>query len=335
VKVSWPSKAAFNAIDQCVVMTLNCRASSTNWLDFMRKTTLFKQLINAPEILLLPGVHDVLSARIGAQAGFQAMTGGGYSASATLLGQPDTSQLSLTEMADHYARICDVIDVPFFGDGDTGFGNVTNVARTVRMYERAGLAGMFIEDQVFPKRCGHMVGKDVIPAEEMISKLKAALDARQDPDFVIMARTDANAVNGLDDALHRMALYNETGVDLLFVEAPRNVDEMRRICNELEGPNLANMIEGGATPVLSLDELSDIGFAAVTYPVAATFVVAKAMKAFMTHLAENGTTIGYDPDMLQFEDFNEIIDLAGLRNREETYLNYASGLVGTKPGGSH
>jgi len=297
----------------------------------MRKTTLFKQLINAPEILLLPGVHDVLSARIGAQAGFKAMTGGGYSTSATLLGQPDTSQLSLTEMADHYARICDVIDIPFFGDGDTGFGNVTNVARTVRLYERAGLAGMFIEDQVFPKRCGHMAGKNVIPTGEMVPKLKAALDARQDPDFVIMARTDANAVNGLDDALERMALYNETGVDLLFVEAPRNVDEMRRICRELDGPKLANMIEGGTTPVLSLDELTEIGFAAVTYPVAATFVVAKAMKAFMGYLAKNGTTVGYDPDMLQFDDFNEIIDLPGLRGREEDYLNYAASLIAGVP----
>jgi 2-methylisocitrate lyase-like PEP mutase family enzyme len=296
----------------------------------MRKTSLFKQLIEFPEILLLPGVHDTLSARIGAEAGFKAMTGGGYSASATLLGQPDTSQLSLTEMVDHYTRICDVIDVPFFGDGDTGFGNVTNVARTVRMYERAGLAGMFIEDQVFPKRCGHMFGKDVIPAQEMVAKLKAALDARQDPDFVIMARTDANAVNGIDDALERMALYREVGADLLFVEAPRNTDEMRRICTELDGPNLANMIEGGATPLLSLEELTKIGFAVVTYPVAATFVVAKAMRAFMRYLAKTGTTAGFDPEMLQFEDFNEIIDLKGLREREESYLNFAADLSSKK-----
>ncbi|VAW12385.1 Methylisocitrate lyase [hydrothermal vent metagenome] len=293
----------------------------------MRKTTLFKQLINDPEILLLPGIHDVLSARIGEAAGFKAMTGGGYSASATLIGQPDTSQLSLTEMADHYSRICDCIEVPFFGDGDTGFGNVTNVARTVRAYERAGLAGMFIEDQVFPKRCGHMAGKDVIPAAEMIAKLKAALDARRDPDFVIMARTDANAVNGLDDALERMALYREAGADLLFVEAPRNIDEMRRICTELNGPNLANMIEGGATPVLPLDELARIGFAAVTYPVAATFVVAKAMQAFMAHMAKHGTSLGFDPEMLRFDQFNEIIGLKGLRDREEACLTYASRLM--------
>ena len=290
----------------------------------MRKTTLFKRLIDSPEILLLPGVHDTLSARIGAKAGFKAMTGGGFSASATLLGKPDTSLLSLTEMTNHYERICEVIDLPFFGDGDTGFGNVTNVSRTVRMYERAGLAGMFIEDQVFPKRCGHMSGKSVITAEEMISKLKAALDARQDPDFVIMARTDANAVHGIDDALERMALYREVGADLLFVEAPRNKEEMRRICSELDGPKLANMIEGGATPLLSLEELSDIGFAVATYPVAATFLVAKVMRDFMGYLAKNGTTVGFDSNMLQFDEFNEMIDLGGLRDQEDAYIRYAA-----------
>jgi methylisocitrate lyase len=183
---------------------------------------------------------------------------------------------------------------------------------------------MFIEDQVFPKRCGHMAGKDVIPAAEMIAKLKAALDARQDPDFVIMARTDAAAVHGLDDALERMARYRETGADLLFVEAPRSVAEMRRICAELEGPNLANMIEGGATPLLSLKELTEIGYAVVTYPVAATFVVAKAMREFMSYLAKEGTTVGFDAEMLRFDDFNEIVDLKGLRDREEIYLKYAT-----------
>ena len=292
----------------------------------MRTTTRFRQLIDAPEILLLPGAHDTLSARIGAEAGFKAMTGGGYSASATLLGRPDTSLLSVSEMADHYARICDVIDIPFFGDGDTGFGNVTNVARTVRMYERAGLAGMFIEDQVFPKRCGHMAGKDVIAPTEMIAKLKAALDARRDPDFVIMARTDANAVNGLDDALERMAAYREAGADMMFVEAPRSRDEMKRICDELDGPKMANMVEGGATPLLSLEELSDTGFAVVTYPVAATYVVAKAMRAFMHHLAANGTTAGYEDNMLGFDEFNQLAGLSNLRAHEQTCLDFAKGM---------
>ena len=290
----------------------------------MRKTTQFRRLIESPEILLLPGVHDTLSARIGAEAGFKAMTGGGFSASATLLGKPDTSQLSVTEMTNHYERICEVINLPFFGDGDTGFGNVTNISRTVRMYERAGLAGMFIEDQVFPKRCGHMGGKTVIPAEEMVSKLRAALDARQDSDFIIMARTDANAIYGIDDALERMARYHEVGADLLFVEAPRNKEEMCRICSELDGPNLANMIEGGTTPILTLKELTDIGFAVATYPVAATFVAAKAMRDLMSYLAKHGTTAGFDPNMLQFSEFNEMIGLESLRDREENYLKYAS-----------
>ena len=167
----------------------------------------------------------------------------------------------------------------------------------------------------------------MIPSKEMVSKLKAALDARQDPDFVIMARTDANAVNGIDDALERMALYREVGADLLFVEAPRNKEEMRRICSELDGPNLANMIEGGATPLLSLEELSDIGFAVVTYPVAATFVVAKVMRDFMGYLAKNGTTAGFDSNMLQFDEFNEMIDLKGLRDQEESYLKYGADIL--------
>jgi len=157
----------------------------------MKRTTRFRQLILAPEIAIMPGVQDALTARIAADEGFQVITCGGYASTASLLGQPDTSQLTMSEMADHYERICDAVPVPVFGDGDTGFGNMTNTARTVRCYERSGLAGMFIEDQVFPKRCGHMAGKQVVPVEEMVSKLKAALDTRVDGDFVIMARTDA------------------------------------------------------------------------------------------------------------------------------------------------
>ncbi len=271
----------------------------------------------------MPGAHDVMSARIAEQAGFQALTMGGYSISATLLGQPDTSQLSMTEMANHYARLCDAVSVPVFGDGDTGFGNETNVARTVRQYERAGLAGMFLEDQVFPKRCGHMAGKDVIPAREMAAKLKAALDARQDPDFVIMARTDAIAVHGLDDAIDRMSLYREIGADLLFVEAPQSIEDMTRICRQLDGPCFANMIEGGKTPLLSLERLAEIGFAVVAYPVAATYSVAKTMQDFMTHLKSQGTTQGFDAGMLNFDEFNRIVGLEELRAKEQAYKEAA------------
>jgi len=271
----------------------------------------------------MPGVHDALSARIAEQVGFQVITCGGYSATATLLGRPDTSQLSMTELADHYARLCDAVAIPVFGDGDTGFGNVTNVARTVRAYERAGLAGMFIEDQVFPKRCGHMAGKDVVPAEEMVAKLKAALDSRVDPDFVIMARTDALAVNGIDDAIERMALYREVGADLLFVEAPETVEQMRRICAELDGPCLANNIEAGASPVLPAAQLQEIGYAVMTHPVAATYTMAKAVRELMETLLRDGTTDAVRDRMVDFAEFNEIVGLGDLRRREQDYLEFA------------
>ncbi len=289
----------------------------------MKPTTRFRQLIEAPEIAVMPGVHDALSARIAEQVGFQVITCGGYSATATLLGRPDTSQLSMTELADHYARLCDAVAIPVFGDGDTGFGNVTNVARTVRAYERAGLAGMFIEDQVFPKRCGHMAGKAVVPVEEMAAKLKAALDCRVDRDFVIMARTDALAVHGIDDALARMALYREIGADLLFVEAPETVEQMRRICTELDGPCLANNIEAGASPVLPAAELQDIGYAVMTHPVAATYTVARAVRELMQALLRDGTTDAVRDRMVAFDEFNEMVGLGDLRAREEDYLSFA------------
>jgi len=192
----------------------------------MRRTTLFRQLVEADEILLLPGVHDALSARLAEAAGFSAMTCGGYAATASLLGAPDIAQLSMTEMADMYARLADATTLPILADGDTGYGNAINVARTVRAFERAGVAALFIEDQVAPKRCGHMEGKRVIPVAEMVAKLKAALDAREDQDLVVMARTDARATEGLEAAIERAQIYREAGADLIFVEAPLTVDEM-------------------------------------------------------------------------------------------------------------
>ena len=287
----------------------------------MRPTTRFRSLVTAPEICVMPGVIDPLSARIAAEAGFEAMTCGGFATTATLLGQPDTSQLGLTEMADHYARICDAVDVPVFGDMDTGFGNVTNVRRAVRAYERAGLAGFFIEDQVFPKRCGHMAGKAVVPVEDMLGKLKAALDARQDPDLVIMARTDALAVNGLDDAIERANLYRACGADMLFVEAPTTTDAMDRICREIEGPCMANNVEGGFSPLLPVDDLERIGYAAVAFPVGPLFAVAHTLRAVMADLRRTGTTAGWSDRMLGFDDFTALVGLPGLRSREQAMMD--------------
>ena len=222
----------------------------------MRRTTRLRESIAAPEILVMPGVHDALGARVAELQGFSAVTAGGYGASATLLGRPDSSQLSLTEMSEMYSRLCDATALPLLADADTGFGNVTNVTRTVQLYEKAGVAGLFIEDQVFPKRCGHMSGKAVVPVAEWLAKIKAALDARRDPDLVIMARTDALAVNGLDDAIERAQLAREAGADLLFVEAPTDVEQMRRICAEIPGPCLANNVETGRSPLLPAAELA-------------------------------------------------------------------------------
>ncbi|MEQ9812684.1 MAG: isocitrate lyase/PEP mutase family protein [Azospirillaceae bacterium] len=295
-----------------------------------RMTSRFRQLVEAPEILIMPGIADALTARIAERAGARAVTCGGYAATAGLLGQPDTSQLGMTEMAEHYARIADAISIPLFADGDTGFGNVTNVARTVRAYERAGVAGLFIEDQVFPKRCGHMAGKQVVPAEEMVAKLKAALDARSDPDLVIMARTDALAVNGLDDAIARGRLYRETGADMVFVEAPRSEAEMIRICREIAAPTLANNIENGLTPVLPADRLAAIGYAVVTHPVATTYTIAHAVGRLMATLLETGTTDGARADMLDFDTFNDLVGLPGLRAREQDLARFAAARTGKR-----
>lgn len=292
----------------------------------MRRTTRFRQLVNAPEILVLPGVHDALSVRLAEQAGFDAITCGGYSATASLLGRPDTSLLSMSEMADMYARLCDASPLPLFADADTGFGNVSNTARAVRAYERAGVAGLFIEDQVFPKRCGHMVGKDVVPVEEFLAKLKAALDARTDPDLVIMARTDALAVHGLDEAIHRAQLAREAGADFLFVEAPATVAQMRRICAEIDGPCLSNNIESGATPVLSAAELQDIGYAVATFPLSATYAVARAVRDLYAVLKRDGTTAAYT-DLLDFHAFHDIVGLSGQRATEAAHQDFAAALV--------
>ena len=220
--------------------------------------TQLRTLIEAPEITVLPGVHDTLSALIAQSCGANAIAAGGYSATASLLGRPDSSQLSLTELGDYYARIAERVEIPMLADGDTGFGNVTNVARTVKVLERAGVGGFFIEDQVFPKRCGHMAGKAIVGVEEMVGKLKAALDARQG-DTMIMARTDAIATDGFQEATDRMALYREIGADILFIEAPLHIEQLRRIPKELDGPCMVNLIDGGATPLLSAAEYQDMG----------------------------------------------------------------------------
>lgn len=285
----------------------------------MKKTTLFKKLVQDDEILILPGVYDALSARIVEQAGFKAVTLGGYPASGSLLAKPDVSLLTLTEMVNHARYISEAVDIPLFVDGDTGHGNVTNVARTVREFERAGAAGLFIEDQVFPKRCGHMEGKQVIPTEEMIAKIKAAVDARTDDDLMIMARTDALAVSGIADAIERGNRYAEAGADILFIEAPPSVNEMRRVCQEVKAPMLANMVEGGKTPLLTAKELQEIGYSIAAFPLSTLYAAAYGVRLAMDALFKTGTTAGSMDQMITFADFNHLVGLEKVRATETYY----------------
>ena len=294
----------------------------------MRRTTRFRQLLNAPEILVMPGAPDMMAARIVEATGFQAMTNGGYSISAHQLGKPDIGLVSYSEMVSFYDRLCDATALPVFADADTGYGNVSNVARTVRGYERAGVAGLFIEDQVSPKRCGHMAGKQVVPIEEFIAKIKSALDARSDPDLVIMARSDALAPHGLDEAIDRLHLAREAGADMLFIDALESVEQMRRFCREAQAPTLANMIEGGKSPALTTAELQEIGFSAVVCALAPTYAIAQTLQQLYATLARDGTTAAFRNRMLSFDQFNDLIGLQGVRGRENELKEFADKLVG-------
>lgn len=285
----------------------------------MKKTTLLKKLILDKEILVMPGAHDALSAKIIEMVGFKAVTMGGYAASAASLAKPDVSLLTLTEYVNIVRNIVEAVDIPLFVDGDTGHGNVTNVQRTTRLFEKAGVAGFFIEDQVFPKRCGHMEGKQIIPALEMIAKIKAAVDARVDQDLVIMARTDAIATDGLDEAIERGNRYAEAGADLIFVEAPISREDMVRVNHEIKAPTKAIQIEGGKTPLLTVKELEDIGYNVVVYPNATVYATAWALKGLWEGLKRNGSTKHWLDKMIPFDEFNTLIGLDQVRELESHY----------------
>jgi len=285
----------------------------------MRKTSLLKKLILDEEILVMPGAHDALSAKIIEQVGFKAVTMGGYAASAASLAKPDVSLLSLTEYVNIVRNIVEAVDLPLFVDGDTGHGNVTNVQRTVRLFESAGVAGFFIEDQVFPKRCGHMEGKQIISTMEMVAKIKAAVDARVDQDLVIMARTDAVATDGLDEAIERGNRYAEAGADLIFVEAPTSREDMLRSNREIKAPTNAIQIEGGKTPLLTVKELEELGFNVVVYPNVTVYATAWALRGLWEGLKRNGSTKHWLDKIIPFNEFNTLIGLDKVRELESFY----------------
>jgi len=275
----------------------------------MRKTTRLKALIQRPEILLCPGVYDAYLARSVEQVGFEAlyMTGAGVSHSR--LGRPDLGLVGFAEMLDQAGRIADAVDIPLIADADTGYGNAINVMRTIRAYERAGVAGCHIEDQEMPKRCGHFDEKRVVSTAEMLGKLAAALDAREDSDFIIIARTDARTVLGLDEALERAQAYACAGADVVFVESPRSEAELERVGQSVDTPLLANMVETGLTPLLPANRLEQLGFSVVIHPGAIGRFIGKQLQPFLKILKEEGSTISQLDSMLDFESQNAVVGL--------------------------
>ncbi|GIH24235.1 carboxyvinyl-carboxyphosphonate phosphorylmutase [Acrocarpospora phusangensis] len=284
------------------------------------RTRRLRRLLEDPRILVAPGAYDGTGVRLVEAAGFHAVYLSGFQTSASALGQPDVGYLTESQMVERVAALTDVTDLPLIADADTGYGDPAGVRRTVRRYEKAGAAAMHIEDQTWPKRCGHLAGRRVVPRETMIGKIRAAVDARTDPDFVLIARTDARTEHGLEEALDRAAAYHEAGADVLFVESPESEDEMRRICDAFRGiaPVLSNQIEGGRTPLPGVRRLQEMGYALALFSLGTAFAAAKGMKDYLDTLAATGDTRVALGGMLMFDEFNKLIGLdeyAELENR--------------------
>lgn len=269
-----------------------------------------RSLFAQKSIIVAPGAHDALTARVIEKCGFEAVYMTGYGQVASHLGRPDVGLICFSEMLDRAAAMAEATSLPIIADADTGFGNAVNVIRTIKSYQKAGVAAIQLEDQVSPKRCGHMIGREVVAKEEMVGKIKAAVDARLDPDFMIIARTDARTVYGLDEALERALAYEAAGADIIFVESPESAEEMEIINKTItKAYTLANMVEGGRTPLLPNAQLETMGFNLVIYPTASTYWTTKGMFTLMNGLKEAGTTAGMTDQMVTFPEFNALIGL--------------------------
>ncbi len=257
----------------------------------------------------MPGVYDALSAKIASRTGFEVIFITGYSLAATLLGEPDFGLLTQTEVVAASHRICSVVDAPVIVDADTGYGNALNVIRTVHDLRRTGAAGMFLEDQVWPKRCGHMKGKQVIPLDEYLKKLKAAIEAKDGSSFFIVARTDSRQALGLSEAITRGIAFKEAGADAVFIEAPENKEEMKELARHVPGPLVANMLERGVTPLMGPRELKDLGFQLIVWPLAPLYGIAQALTEIYGTLRRQGSTEMILDRLMPFDQFNEIVGL--------------------------
>ena len=268
----------------------------------IENSTKLRNLIKNNSFLPIPSCFDALSAKLIEQTGFDAMFMSGFAASASRIGEPDLGVMTLTEVLDQLNNITDATSLPVIGDGDTGYGNAMNVQRTVKSFAKIGCAGVLIEDQLSPKRCGHTPGKDVVSREEAFDRIRASVDAREEKDILIMARTDANHTHGIKEAIERAQIFHELGSDILFIEAPKTEDEMRLICQEVPGCKIANIVEGGLTPNLSMKELEDIGYDMAVYPLTA---LSSAMKAMVDSLNKLKTDDDRSSNLMSFTELRK------------------------------
>jgi carboxyvinyl-carboxyphosphonate phosphorylmutase len=287
----------------------------------MKKTTIFRNLLRQEGILVIPGAFCALVARIIEKAGFSAVYMTGYGTSSAIIGKPDAGFVTMTEMVLNAKNIASAVDIPVISDADTGYGNALIVTRTIREFERSGVVGVHLEDQAWPKKCGHVAGKKVIGKDEMVGKIKAALDARNDDDFFIIARTDSRAVMGVEEAIRRGNAYAEAGADMVFVDGPQSEEELKLIAREIKGPLMVNMSEGGVTPIVNAKALEKMGFKITIFPTSALLAATKTMIGLMKELKEKGTTEAFWGDMLSLKEFHEFIGFPEVYELEKKYVS--------------
>lgn len=291
----------------------------------MNRTTMLKNLILAPEILVMPGVYDCVSAKIAQSCGVKAVQVTGYGLAGSYLGMPDMGILTESQMVELVRHICQSVEIPVMADGDTGFGNAVNLYYAVRDFEDAGAAGINLEDQVFPKRCGHMNGKQIIPFEEAVSKIEAAVAARRDPDFVINARTDAIAVSGVDEAIRRGNAFAKAGATMIFVEAPTDPEDIKRVIRSIDAPVSINMIyaKGSKSPMVPIEKLEEWGAARVSVPVMPLFAASYALRRCYFAIM-NDAASGFQDEIFTFEQFTDLIGLPKIKELEARFAATAS-----------
>lgn len=290
-----------------------------------------RAIMAGKRLVLMPGAYDALSARIIAAEGFEAMVAGGYAAVGSMLAQADMGQSNMRDYADHYARICAAVDIPVYADADTGFGGVNNVRQMVRAFEQAGVAGLFISDQVFPNRCGYLPGKQIVPVEQMLAKLAAALDARRDPELFIAARTDAAGVEGADAAIARCQLFMSAGADMAKPMGLDSIDEVRRVLREVPGPHVATLSQAAGPQARSLQELEAAGVCAATLPSLGLFAAAQGVRNVLRLLKQANSLTPCQEHLIALDDYYELVGLKQMLAREEHYDRLAAAAIGSRP----